>query len=169
MVRRSLLGIIFACCILAACGSSSTIGSATTNGEATSTPSARAAATATPPPKGMGKVTVTSPFQLTVAGASCVHNATIGVAGFVFPDTKHAVVGFAIGPDPTAQGQASNPPFKGPGSYPNTIISVDNPSNPTQLAYGSGTVTINSDDQTGSFVLDDKSAAGTFDCGSPIG
>ena len=58
--------------------------------------------------------------------------------------------------------------FNGPGTYKNEIIAVYLGKTALEDSYlGLGTVIINADKHSGSFTLNDKSAAGHFDCGAP--
>lgn len=63
---------------------------------------------------------------------------------------------------------ANNAKFTGPGTYKNEIIAVYLGKTALQDSYGGlGTVVINADGHTGTFVLNDGSATGHFDCGVP--
>ena len=155
--------------LLAACGSAT---SASQNPGANATTTHTSAA-----PQGKVTVHITAPFTLDVTGGICLVNANNekGVAHFIFPSTSTAAVSFTLGPDPSglANNSASNPTFHGPGTYSNITITVLNPgalSDPS--VFGLGTVTVNADDQTGSFNATDltggANGAGTFDCGAPL-
>jgi len=61
---------------------------------------------------------------------------------------------------------ASKAAYTGPGKYRNVIVMVYLGKTALEDTYGGlGTVTVNADSRTGSFVLNDGSAAGTWDCG----
>jgi hypothetical protein len=63
---------------------------------------------------------------------------------------------------------ANKAKFTGPGTYKNEIIAVYLGKTALQDSYmGLGTVVINADRHSGRFTLNDGSAAGHFDCGSP--
>ena len=63
---------------------------------------------------------------------------------------------------------ANKAKFTGPGTYKNEIIAVYLGKTALEDSYmGLGTVVINSDKHSGTFLLNDKSAAGHFDCGAP--
>ena len=63
---------------------------------------------------------------------------------------------------------ANKTKFSGPGTYKNEIIAVYLGKTALEDSYmGLGTVIINSDRHSGTFSLNDKSAAGHFDCGAP--
>jgi hypothetical protein len=63
---------------------------------------------------------------------------------------------------------ANKAKFAGPGTYKNVIIAVYLGKTALQDSYmGLGTVVINGDARSGKFTLNDGSAAGRFDCGSP--
>ena len=73
-----------------------------------------------------------------------------------------------VGPSSAMADQmhASKARFHGPGTYANEIIAVYLGKTALEDSYaGLGTVVINKDGQTGSFFLNDHSAAGKFDCG----
>ena len=58
--------------------------------------------------------------------------------------------------------------FTGPGTYKNEIIAVYLGKTALEDSYmGLGTVVMNVDKHSGTFVMNDKSASGRFDCGVP--
>jgi hypothetical protein len=139
---------------------------------------AGAAATAGAPPVGTagpGRVHFDRPVSGDVSGAQCEPSRTPqfpGVVGFGFPtrDVTTAALAFSLGPIPGATGAATgadrNPPYTGPGTYTNIGMGGKTPDG--RPIAGIGTVTVNADEQTGTFALNDNSAAGTWDCGRRI-
>lgn len=62
---------------------------------------------------------------------------------------------------------ASKAPYTGPGKYANVIIAVYLGKTALEDTYaGLGTVVINTDGHTGTFTLNDHTAAGHFECGT---
>lgn len=89
-----------------------------------------------------------------------------GDAGGDFP-AVNPVLRWAVGPQAAGRVGGSNTPYTGPATYTNAAISGNNPT--TKQAYGGfGTVVVNADRTTGTFVLNDGSASGSWDCGSPL-
>jgi hypothetical protein len=63
---------------------------------------------------------------------------------------------------------ANKAKFTGPGTYRNEIIAVYLGKTALEDSYlGLGTVVINQDKHSGTFSLNNGSAAGHFDCGAP--
>lgn len=159
------LGILFATSIV---GCSSAPGGASSS---TSTTSASPTATVPSQAHGAAGATITRPFSQTVSGAMCYvgqGNYKSDVA-FGFPrrqPTTDATLAFTLGPltDGSSPGQEHNAPYTGAGTYTNIGIYVQPPSGASFAGYG--TVIVNADRQTGSFQM--SSAAGTWNCGSPI-
>ena len=76
---------------------------------------------------------------------------------------------FTIGPGSAMADQvhANKAKYGGPGSYANVIVAVYFGKTALEDSYmGLGTVTIAPDGHRGTFVLNDKSASGHFDCGT---
>lgn len=155
--------------VLAACGSGTTTSQTSGTGTATTHTSTAA--------QGKGTAHITAPFALDVTGGICLVNANNGksLAHFIFPSNSTAALTFTLGPDPTGLGDnsANNPAFHGSGTYSNITITILNPSAESDPSvFGVGTVTVNTDNQTGSFSADDLGSsthgAGTFDCAAPL-
>ena len=120
-------------------------------------------ATAAPQPT----ATIEKPKTRTVTGGFCrvISNGTF--SGNWGPSALPTLA-FTIGPGSAMADQmhANKAKFTGPGTYKNEIIAVYLGKTALQDSYGGlGTVTINADGHTGKFVLNDRSAAGHFDCG----
>jgi hypothetical protein len=172
--RRMLvlgLGILLANSIVG-CGSAS--GSNTMAGSQSggSTPSTTSPTSTAPSQTHDGAgATITQPFSQTVSGAQCYvgQGDDKGKAAFGFPKrqpTSDATLAFTLGPltDGSSPGQEHNAPYTGAGTYTNIGIFVQPPSG--LPVAGFGTVIVNADRQTGSFQM--GSAAGTWNCGSPV-
>ena len=161
-----MLGVIVA--VIAGCGSVSSQGNGvniTETGVAESQTAASGAAHG-------GSAHITKPFDRTITGSQCYagSGANKGDAAFGFPDRDltSAALAFTLGPlnDGASPGQEHNAPYIGAGTYDNIGIVV-RPMNGKPIA-GFGVVTVNSDLRTGSFRMNDGSAEGTWDCGSPV-
>jgi hypothetical protein len=117
-----------------------------------------------------GGARIEKPFQQQLTGAECYSGAgkSAGNVGFGFPSRTDRVLAFSIGPlkDGLSPGQENNKAYVGAGSYPNVGIALKSPQG--KIFAGFGTITVNSDVQTGSFAFDDGSAAGTWDCGHKL-
>jgi hypothetical protein len=160
----SILAVSMVACGAASSGSPS--GGTPASAAATST-----ATTAAKSPIAGGGVTITKPFAKTVSGAQCYAGTgdNKGKAAFGFPTRQpisDATLAFTLGPitDGSSPGQENNPPYTGAGAYTNIGIFVGQPGGMPLAGYG--TVTVNADLQSGSF--DMGSAAGTWNCGSPV-
>ena len=110
------------------------------------------------------------PKARSVATARCV-NFHEGTLGGVFGKNELPLLAFTIGPKSAMADQmhASKAKFTGPGSYRNVVVMVYAGKTALDDTYGGlGTITVNADWRTGSFVLNDKTAAGTWDCGTAV-
>ena len=119
-----------------------------------------------------GSAHITKPFDRVITGSQCYAGTGVnkGDAAFGFPsrDLTAAILAFTVGPlnDGASPGQEHNAPYTGAGTYDNIGIVV-RPLSGNTIA-GFGVVTVNSDLRTGSFHMNDGSAEGTWDCGSPV-
>jgi len=114
--------------------------------------------------------TIVKPRARTVSGGRCL-NDQHGTLGGVFGPSALPPLAFTIGPRSAMAEQmhASTAPFTGPGKYHNVIVAVYLGKNALEDAYGGlGTVTVNADNRTGSFTLNDGTASGTWDCGVKV-
>lgn len=113
---------------------------------------------------------IDKPFKRQVNAAQCYSGAGkyAGVVGFGFPDRATRALAFTIGPlkDALSPGQENNKPYGGPGEYKN--IGISGKSEDGKTFVGFGTVTVNADEQSGIFRLDNGSALGTWDCGHKL-
>jgi hypothetical protein len=114
--------------------------------------------------------TIDKPKSRTVTGGYCrvLNNETF--SGSFGPNRSLPTLALTIGPASTMSDQlhANKAKFTGPGTYKNEIIAVYLGKTALEDSYmGLGTVIINADKHSGSFMLNDKSAAGHFDCGAP--
>lgn len=127
--------------------------------------SMQSAATAT-----AGGVRIEKPFQRQFSGAECYRGigSTAGNVGFGFPNRSDRILAFSLGPLPDGHspGQENNKPYNGAGTYPNIGIVLKSPDGIPIVGFG--TVTVNPDLQTGSFVFNDGKASGTWDCGHKL-
>ena len=76
---------------------------------------------------------------------------------------------FTIGPGAAMADQmhANKAKFAGPGRYQNEIVAVYLGKTAVEDSYGGlGTVVINADGHSGTFVTNDSKASGRFDCGA---
>jgi len=123
-----------------------------------------------------GGAHIAKPFVLDVKGAECFSGSgnNAGDVAFGFPNrAPRARLMFTIGPlrDGNSPGQESNKPYSGPGDYPNVgIVGNGSGLNPTWWKgfSGHGTITVNADEESGSFRLADGSASGTWNCGHKL-
>jgi hypothetical protein len=123
------------------------------------------AAAAQAAPKASAKIT--QPKPRTVSGGRCLNDGK-GTLGGVFGPSALPPLAFTIGPGSAMADQmhASKAPFTGPGRYRNVIVMLYLGKTALDESYGGlGTVTVNADDRTGSFVLNNGTAGGTWDCG----
>jgi len=119
---------------------------------------------------GQGGARIDKPFKRQVTGAQCYGGAGkyAGLVAFGFPDRSTRALAFTIGPlrDALSPGQENNKPYNGPENYTNIGISGKSEDGKTFVGYG--TITINADEQTGTFKLDNGSASGTWNCGRKL-
>jgi len=119
---------------------------------------------------GRGGARIDKPFKRQVSSAECYSGAGkyAGLIAFGFPDRSTRALAFTIGPlkDALSPGQENNKPYSGPGSYSNVGISGKSQEGKTFVGFG--TITVNTDEQTGTFKLDNGSASGTWDCGHKL-
>jgi hypothetical protein len=118
-----------------------------------------------------GGARIDKPFSLQVTGAQCYSGRgnNAGDVAFGFPSRgTDAVVKFTIGPlrDGLSPGQEKNKPYAGPGNYANVGIFVKVSGQRPVAGYA--LITVNADEQTGTFRLPDGSASGTWDCGHKL-
>lgn len=114
--------------------------------------------------------TVDKPKARTVTGGFCriLNNDTF--SGNFGPSSSLPTLALTIGPGSAMADtmHANKAKFTGPGTYKNEIIAVYLGKTALEDSYmGLGTVVINADKRSGTFTLNDKSAAGHFDCGAP--
>jgi len=121
-------------------------------------------------PAGQGGARVDKPFKRQVNGAECYSGAGkyAGLVAFGFPNRATRALAFSIGPlkDALSPGQENNKPYSGPGEYKNVGITGKSENGKTFVGFG--TITVNSDEQSGTFSLDNGSASGTWDCGHKL-
>jgi hypothetical protein len=174
---RILLAAAALVLLLSACGgtSSSSTGAPSTSATSGSNPTATTSQSQSQSHSaGKGGARIDKPFQAQITGAQCVYvpSSHPGFAGFLFPpdapNPTSATLGFTLGPNPqVGQDAAHNPPYTGPGHYAHIILAGSTPDG--KQSFGDfGTVIINADKQTGTFVTDDGTASGSFDCGFPL-
>lgn len=129
-----------------------------------------AAQTAPPPATTTGGARIERPALHIAVGARCMTRDD-GTLGGVFGPSALPMLAFTIGPgsamaDPM---HASKARFTGPGRYADVIVAVYLGKTATEDAYGGlGTVVVNADNRTGTFALNDRTASGRWDCGSPV-
>lgn len=119
---------------------------------------------ATPQPT----VVIEKPKPRTTTGGACRIVANGTLSGIWGP-TALPTLAFTIGPGSAMADMlhASKAPYIGPGKYANVIIAVYLGKTALDDTYaGLGTVVINADGHTGTFTLNDHSAAGHFECGA---
>ena len=105
------------------------------------------------------------PRTVTTGGCRILSNSTF--SGTWGPSAL-PVLALTIGPASTMADQmhANKTKYTGPGRYPNEIVAVYLGKTALEHSYaGLGTVTIAADGHSGTFTLNDGSAAGHFDCG----
>jgi hypothetical protein len=106
---------------------------------------------------------IDKPVSLTVSGGSCENDGK-GNIGASFGDA----LSFNIGPA-TAGGSflgMSMARYRGPGAYHKVLISGY--PDKAHAFFGLGTIMVNADRQTGTFVTDDGTASGSWNCGTPL-
>jgi len=114
--------------------------------------------------------TIQKPKAQTVNGGICrltPDGTTLGVN--IGPNASMPTLALTIGPR-SAMAEplhANTAKFTGAGKYANEIVAVYLGKTALEDSYmGLGTVTIAADGKSGSFALNDGTAAGTFDCGA---
>jgi hypothetical protein len=106
-----------------------------------------------------------------VANTGYCLNDQKGTLGGVFGPSALPPLAFTIGPRSAMADQmhASKASYTGPGKYHDVIVMVYLGKDALHDTYGGlGTVTVNSDSRTGSFVLNDGTASGTWNCGRSV-
>jgi hypothetical protein len=114
--------------------------------------------------------TIDKPKSRTVTGGFCRILSNDTFSGNWGPNSSLPTLALTIGPASAMADQlhANKAKFAGPGTYKNEIIAVYLGKTALEDSYmGLGTVIIHADKHTGTFLLNDKSAAGHFDCGAP--
>jgi hypothetical protein len=117
-----------------------------------------------------GGAKVERPKARSVTTAHCV-NFHEGSLGGVFGKPELPLLAFTIGPKSAMADQmhASKAKFTGPGAYKNVVVMVYLGKTALEDSYGGlGTITVNPDWRTGSFTLNNGTAAGTWDCGAAV-
>jgi len=162
MRRYSILAIAFGLAtliVLAGCNQAQSPSDQSAPGSGQSTAGAAA-----------GGIHIEKPFQQQLAGAECYSGGgkSAGNVGFGFPSRSKRVLAFTLGPlrDNLSPGQENNKPYDGAGAYPNIGIALKSPDG--KPIVGFGTITVNPDLQSGSFVFKDGGASGTWDCGHKL-
>jgi|SRR5215472_2547364 len=115
------------------------------------------------------KVTIQKPRAVTASGGRCALKAdgTLGVN--IGPNAAMPTLALTIGPGSfmTDTMHANKAKFAGPGKYENEIVAVYLGKTALEDSYiGLGTVTVAADGKSGTFVLNDGKAAGSWDCGA---
>jgi hypothetical protein len=114
-------------------------------------------------------VTVEKPKARTTTGGHCRILSGGTLSGSWGPDAL-PTLSFVVGPQSVMADQfgANKTKYTGPGKYPNVIVAVYLGKTAREDVYGGlGTVVMNPDGHTGTFLLNDGSASGHFDCGLP--
>jgi hypothetical protein len=114
--------------------------------------------------------TIEKPKSRTVSGGFCRILSNNTFSGNFGPSSSLPTLALTIGPGSTMADalHANKANFTGPGTYKNEIIAVYLGKTALEDSYmGLGTVVINADKHSGTFTLNDKSASGHFDCGTP--
>ena len=121
-------------------------------------------------PAGQGGARIDKPFKRQVNGAECYSGAGkyAGLVAFGFPNRATRALAFSIGPlkDALSPGQENNKPYSGPGEYKN--VGIAGKSEDGKSFVGFGIITVDADEQSGTFRLDNGSASGTWDCGHKL-
>ena len=94
--------------------------------------------------------------------------STLGVN--IGPNATMPTLALTIGPRSAMADalHANTAKFAGAGKYANEIVALYLGKTALEDSYmGLGTVTIAADGKSGTFALNDGTAAGTFDCGAP--
>jgi hypothetical protein len=114
-------------------------------------------------------VIIEKPKARTTAGGAC-RIVSDGTLSGVWGPSSLPTLAFTVGPGSAMADamHANKGRYTGPGKYPNVIIAVYLGKTALDDTYaGLGTVILNTDGHTGSFVLNNGSASGHFDCGLP--
>jgi hypothetical protein len=114
------------------------------------------------------RATVDKPKSVTVTIGTC-RILSDGTFSGNFGPTNLPTLAFSIGPHATMADamHASKAPFNGPGKYDNVIVALYLGKTALQDSYGGlGSIVLNPDGHTGTFLLNDKTASGSFDCGA---
>ena len=114
--------------------------------------------------------TIEKPKSRTVSGGFCRILSNNTFSGNFGPNSSMPTLALTIGPGSAMADSlhANKANFTGPGTYKNEIIAVYLGKTALEDSYmGLGTVVINADKHSGTFILNDKSASGRFDCGAP--
>ncbi len=114
---------------------------------------------------------IDKPFTLQVSGADCYSGSgkNAGNVAFGFPSrSPDAALRFTLGPlrDGLSPGQENNKAYNGLGDYTNVGIAVKSAGQKPFVGFG--IVTVNTDEQSGTFRLPDGSASGAWDCGHKL-
>lgn len=124
-----------------------------------------------PPPAASGpapSVTVEKPSSHTVTGGSC-RVLSDGTLSAHWGPENLPTLGFTIGPGAAMADQmhANKAKFTGPGKYENEILALYLGKTVLDDSFGGlGTIVINADGHSGTFVTNDGKASGKFDCGA---
>lgn len=113
--------------------------------------------------------TIDKPKSRTVTGGFCRILSNNTFSGNWGPSSLPTLA-LTIGPASAMADQlhANKAKFTGPGTYRDEIIAVYLGKTALEDSYlGLGTVVINQDKHSGTFSLNNGSAAGHFDCGTP--
>jgi hypothetical protein len=116
-------------------------------------------------------VAIQKPTRQNASGGICRISAdgtTLGVN--IGPNSALPVLALTVGPGAAMADalHANKAKFAGPGRYQNEIVAVYLGKTALEDSYlGLGTVTIAADGKSGTFVLNDGKASGTFDCAAP--
>jgi hypothetical protein len=113
-------------------------------------------------------VTIEKPKARSVTGGSCGILSDGTFSGTWGPSALPTLA-FTIGPGSAMADQmhANKAKFTGPGRYTNEIIAVYLGKTALEDSYGGlGTVVIGADGRSGTFVLNNGTASGRFDCGT---
>src|SRR6266849_3210599 len=111
----------------------------------------------------LGAARIDKPFSLQVSGADCYSGSgkNAGDVAFGFPNRgPDAALKFTLGPlrDGLSPGQENNKAYSGPGDYMN--VGIAGKSAGQKPFVGFGIITVNGDEQSGTFRLPDGSASG---------
>lgn len=115
--------------------------------------------------------TIQKPKPQTVTGGICritEDGSTLGVN--IGPNPAMPALALTVGPRAAMADamHANTAKFTGPGQYKNELMALYLGKTALENSYlGLGTVTIAADGKSGTFALNDGTAAGTFDCGAP--